>query len=285
MRATVCVSLFVSVAATIGCGARAQEAIGLDRYTCAEFLADANSPADGAKLLKSLMIIYWATGYAAAHDETTLRADTDALRLIAATLGATCRSDPRQLAVRAFARTLGEFTAPNVRSETVGPALAPVAVSKGEFKTYDNWDISGADLRTVKRVDHAKCVAACRSDERCRAYSYDKWNRWCFLKSGIGSLLLDPSSSTGVRGATGEPAVSELAPRLDRRSAKKFSGQEYRTAAGPSAESCETMCQQDTKCLGYTFVGSAQKCQLFERIDTFSNDRNAASGVKTQTPP
>jgi HdeA/HdeB family protein len=111
MRAAACVILSVLTAAGAVSRARAQDTISLDEYTCADFLADSKNPTDGAKVIKSLMIIYWATGYAAAHDKATLRADTNALQLIATSLGEACRNDPGQIAVRAFARTVDQLTA------------------------------------------------------------------------------------------------------------------------------------------------------------------------------
>ena len=68
----------------------AQGGIDLDTYTCSQFLADAKAPADGSRLLRSMMMVSWATGYAAAHQQGVTRADSKALELIGAALVLLC---------------------------------------------------------------------------------------------------------------------------------------------------------------------------------------------------
>jgi 3-oxoacyl-(acyl-carrier-protein) synthase len=67
--------------------------IDLDTYTCKQFLADVAAPNDGAKLLRTMMAISWATGYAAAHQTGTPRADSRALQLISTSLGGACQKN------------------------------------------------------------------------------------------------------------------------------------------------------------------------------------------------
>jgi hypothetical protein len=51
---------------------RAQDALVLDTYTCGDFLADLGDRGNSARLRRSLIMISWAAGYAAArHNEVT----------------------------------------------------------------------------------------------------------------------------------------------------------------------------------------------------------------------
>lgn len=85
--------IFAITATLLICGgnAWAESGISLDDYTCAQFIDDAKAPGDASKLLRSMMMISWATGYATAHQEGTVRADARALQLISASLGEACR--------------------------------------------------------------------------------------------------------------------------------------------------------------------------------------------------
>ena len=47
-----------------------------------------------------------------------------------------------------------------------------------------------------QRISSDQCEKLCRRDSRCRAYSYDAWNHYCFLKSALGPLRLEPRSVT-----------------------------------------------------------------------------------------
>jgi hypothetical protein len=83
--------------------------VSLEAYTCAEFLADSKKPGDGGALVKSLMMIAWATGFASGRSDGHSRADGKAFQLMAATLGDVCRKDSGQLAMKAFTISIESF--------------------------------------------------------------------------------------------------------------------------------------------------------------------------------
>jgi HdeA/HdeB family len=74
---------------------KTEESLGLHDYTCADFLKDVDVSGHG-NAFRSLMMIYWATGYASAHAVGNPRADPLAIKLIATTLGNECRKSPRR---------------------------------------------------------------------------------------------------------------------------------------------------------------------------------------------
>ncbi len=82
--------------------AHAKDDFSLDSYSCAQFLQDAAKPSDGRVLLRSMMMIAWATGYATAHQVKVVRADAKAMQLMAATLGDACRQAPDKTTVHAI---------------------------------------------------------------------------------------------------------------------------------------------------------------------------------------
>lgn len=73
--------------------------ISLEAYTCKQFLMDAQHPNTPQKLIRTLMLISWATGYAAAHDRSQLRADSKALELISAAIHISCTKTPNEAAI------------------------------------------------------------------------------------------------------------------------------------------------------------------------------------------
>lgn len=86
----------------------ARENLALDKYTCANFLRDMAKPDNGSKVLKSMMMISWATGYASGAWEDFARADASAFAKMAGVLGAACRKHPKQRAARVIARLVRE---------------------------------------------------------------------------------------------------------------------------------------------------------------------------------
>jgi PAN domain len=161
-------------------------------------------------------------------------------------------------------------------------APKPIAALKGSFSVYDNFDIAGGDFRTLKNVELAKCAATCQSDKLCLAYSFDKWNKWCFLKSNTNTLGFDPGSMSAVRRSIDQPQASTAAIRIDRRPGRTFLGSFQRTSS-ESLTSCEQACQNDEQCHGYSYVNRDNQCRLFNNILTITRDANVRSGLKTQT--
>jgi hypothetical protein len=112
--------------------ADAKENLALDEYTCAEFLHDTAQPNDGSKVLKSMMMISWATGYASGRQEKFARADASAFVLMAGALGAACRKEPTQKAVQIIARL--------VQQASIGKAATASAATSGR----SHWSVNGA---------------------------------------------------------------------------------------------------------------------------------------------
>lgn len=65
--------------------------ISLDGYTCAQFLTDRSKTDEGEKALRSLLMIAWVTGFAAAYRAENPRADDEAMGLIVALLESECK--------------------------------------------------------------------------------------------------------------------------------------------------------------------------------------------------
>jgi len=83
----------------------------IDSYKCSDFLSDIAKPADGAGLLRSLMMVGWAAGYASGYQRNdSPRADPKSVQMIAAVLGDACRRDPSATAVQALVGSLRDFS-------------------------------------------------------------------------------------------------------------------------------------------------------------------------------
>jgi hypothetical protein len=255
----------------------------LDRYTCAQFLTDIKDLSNGEKLLKSMMMISWATGYAAAFQPSSPRADTPAIRLIAATLGSDCQKTPDRRVVEAIADQIKQLATGIGQQSDSGLTITPVPISDGDFKAYNNFDLAQGDSRRLQNVELSQCKATCKSDRQCKAFSYDKWNKWCFLKSTVTTLTLDPSSISGVREASNDPEQTKAPIRMEVLGPPKvLRGSVYGTASFAAASECQKACEQDRKCLGFAFTPSDQHCRLFDSIQTIEREDGVASGYKNQ---
>lgn len=87
--------------------------LALDAYTCEQFITEAGHPNTAARLLRSMMLVSWATGYAAAHDASHIRADKNALRIMSDAVGKICLAHPKRIAVKAISIEIDKVTKRN----------------------------------------------------------------------------------------------------------------------------------------------------------------------------
>ena len=93
-----------------------ETSLAIDVYKCSDFLSDIAMPDDGARLLRSLMMIGWAAGYASGYQKNDgPRADPKSVQMISAILGDACRRDPTATAVQALVGSLKDFAKSSVR--------------------------------------------------------------------------------------------------------------------------------------------------------------------------
>jgi hypothetical protein len=262
------------------CAVRAEDALVLDTYTCGQFLADVGDRGDSAKLRRSLMMISWAAGYAAARQKDAIAS----LEMIAATLGDVCRNSPMEKAVKAITDKIDEFANRETSREQPPARPAPPAgdVSDRSFTAYSSRDMQGGDYHKQRGISLDQCENLCKRDSRCRAYSYDVWNRYCFLKSSINPLRIEPRSVTFVaKGVT--VTYDERDPIIQRRPLKAFPNDPYLQANAQNYGDCSQRCLKDKRCEAFNFHQSTRRCNLIEKPSEYSDDRGAEVGIKVQS--
>ena len=307
------VIMLISLAGAV----RAQDALVLDTYTCGEFLADLGDRGNSARLRRSLMMISWAAGYAAArHSE-----GTSSLEVIAATLGDVCRNSPAEKAARAITDKINETAKREPAREATAappsappaaapvtpaapasgaapptaaapaPALGPVAnaasappaagPSGRSFTIYASRDMEGGDYYKERGASLEHCESLCKKDSRCQAYSYDVWNRYCFLKASVNPLRLEPRSVTYVADGASVTDV-ERDPVIERRAQKAFPNEPYLQANAQSYGDCAQRCLKDKRCEAFNFYQFTRRCHLIEKPKEYSDVRGADLGIKVQ---
>ena len=270
----------------------AQDALVLDTYTCSDFLADLGDRGNSARLRRSLMMISWAAGYAAARRNEA----AGSLEVIAATLGDVCRNSPAEKAAKAITDKINETAnreparqaVPSAPPAPASPAAAAVAPAPGaagpagrSFTIYAGHDMQGADYYKERGVSVDRCESLCRKDNRCQAYSYDAWNRHCFLKASVNPLRLEPRSVTFViEGAS--VAYDEREPVIQRRTQKAFPNAPYLQANAQSYGDCSQRCLKDKRCEAFNFYLLTRRCSLIEKPREYADDRAADLGIKVQ---
>jgi hypothetical protein len=153
------------------------------------------------------------------------------------------------------------------------------------YQRYDNRDLYGGDLGApIKNMEsEEKCNSACLREELCQGYSFDKWNNYCYLKSKITLLRMDPRSTSGVRAGLPPPPAAAIPTKMERYRGRAFSGGGFRSIKAARFESCETECQRADKCIAYTFQNTGQSCTLYDTTAAaYMPSKGSESGGKIQ---
>jgi diadenosine tetraphosphatase ApaH/serine/threonine PP2A family protein phosphatase len=155
------------------------------------------------------------------------------------------------------------------------------------FHEFDNYDLTGLDLRHFKDTTQTACSSACDVESQCKAYSFDKWNRMCFLKGTVKIFRLEPNTVSGLRpGSIATPVIASEAITIQRYRNKAFPWKGQQTAGASSYDECEERCKQDPACVALTFfkntelMGKALEADMVVGIDLEEFSPDAAAVVR-----
>ena len=141
--------------------------------------------------------------------------------------------------------------------------------------------MDGGDYQKQRGISQDQCESLCKKDSRCRAYSYDMWNRYCFLKSSVNQLRLEPRSVTFVpNGVT--VTYDDREPVIQRRPLKAFPNEPYLQANAQNYGDCSQRCLKDKRCEAFNFFQATRRCNLIEKPKEYSDDWGAEIGIKVQ---
>lgn len=152
------------------------------------------------------------------------------------------------------------------------------------FIPHENRDIQGRDFNKIANTTLPACINVCAFDPKCRALSFDKWNKWCFLKSSSGPLRLDPATTTFIPDDEPAAVYSQASEVMEAFNERYFPGKGYQSRGPASKDLCQKFCVDDKKCVAFTFYKLPKRCDLFSETGEYFRDTRADSGVKRQKP-
>jgi tetratricopeptide (TPR) repeat protein len=169
--------------------------------------------------------------------------------------------------------------------QRLGIALATPETKRaatGTFKRFANTDFAGALLEKKPARSAEECEGLCQAQGDCAAFTFNVWNSACFLKSEVTAALLEPSSVSGLPPSAASPPKSAAAESMVRYRGRVFPGKPYRSATAASFETCEGHCEEDARCLAFSYVKGSSSCRQFAKAGEYAKDKGIDSGVKRQ---
>lgn len=155
----------------------------------------------------------------------------------------------------------------------------PVDNSQIAMSHIPGADIFGHDLpgMPLKNVSTAQCEEACVADRRCKAFTYNTRHGVCFLKSDGERVFRNPNAFAGYRiylESRLRKSSITIAERTD------YPGNDYREIKEVGFGECSDSCEEDDRCLAFTYLAKRKSCWLKNAVSEPVESRITISGRK-----
>lgn len=161
-------------------------------------------------------------------------------------------------------------------------ADAPPAGKKGTPQIFRNYDFSGPDIDTVDAASSDACAKRCAETVACMVFSYNRWAKKCFLKSGFASARFEPRSVSGSLAASYKPGRKPDTVQNFR--GRKFKDKSSGANAASSFDDCLAACLKDSGCIAINFQKSKRQCQFFSSVNEYFPDAEYDAAMRWEAP-
>jgi hypothetical protein len=201
-------------------------------------------------------------------------------------------------------------TRPSSSPATPPPVVVPQVttwvrkiVPDANYVLRENRDLDGSDMEKHPNTTQTDCMEMCERNSTCEGFSFDDWNNFCILKTGLRTTRLDPQSISGIKLQTATsrfgsdrlgapnfaPLVSDTAhlnygSKYARYANAYFPGDGYATYPASSLDHCaRQICEPSQHCVAFTYFTNSNLCRIFSSTGKyFQGDHSSQIGVKTQ---
>jgi len=162
-----------------------------------------------------------------------------------------------------------------------------VTPKAADFVIFPGFDLPGGDIGLVRNATLETCRQSCDAEETCTAYTHDRWNNLCFLKSATDASnqiyvqpkadsYIEPSFAARIRSARTNIVMKK-------RNNKAFFGSPYHDFGSSSFSQCASFCEEEDKCLAVNF--SDNLCEMFDHPAVYNDRLGTIIGLKHQQLP
>jgi hypothetical protein len=183
---------------------------------------------------------------------------------------------------RASDRNPGSNNSPAEAYRSAEESTQPQRARARYFHHYPNRDLSAPAAQQIDIKTQAQCETMCDKNLDCRAYTFDNWNRRCYLKFSVGELLLNGRTASGVLSSVMQPRESSRPVYLEYFNKKSFSDFGYETSSAPNRDECGSSCLANPNCMAFTFVIADHFCRSYSLTGEYFVRSGFESGAKRQ---
>lgn len=158
------------------------------------------------------------------------------------------------------------------------PAQMPRPTVAGRsFQRFTNYDVIGFDYRTLRSVSERACREACEVEASCRAATYNKKERFCFLKNDARLIVTNADASAYV---ADELSQDVLVSTFVIASGMDIAGGDYKRLRNSNFIGCYIECEMDSACRAFAFVRRKNECWLKDRVGKVTAKNGVDLGIR-----
>jgi PAN domain len=152
-------------------------------------------------------------------------------------------------------------------------------LNPGAMKRIENSDILGHDLKRmpIRGLTVEECERECALNSDCKAFTFNTRHSACFLKSNAARAYTTPGAQSGYKadleGKILRSTVT-ITEQID------LPGGDYRELNRSELRLCADVCENDGKCVAFTYVSNLRRCWLKSSVPPSMDARHAISGFK-----
>lgn len=139
------------------------------------------------------------------------------------------------------------------------------------------YDAIGFDYSTLKDVTFQGCRAACESDGRCKAVTYNAKHRFCFLKDNVVALI---RNADAIAAYSVSKASDVIMSDFTSYSGMDFPGGDYKRIRQTNYLECFVACVGDNACRAFAYVSKKKECWLKNALGRPATAKGVDLGVK-----
>lgn len=167
-----------------------------------------------------------------------------------------------------------------VETETPNKSTVPGSMPRPAFRSFspaDSYDVMGFDYATLKNVSQAECERACQDDLSCKATTYNRKARFCFLKNDAKILVRNVDAVANVQTNLADSLIYST---FVVRSGRDMVGGDYSRIRNTNFIACYAACETDSRCRAFAYVRGKNECWLKDQIGNISAKKGIDLGVK-----
>ena len=172
--------------------------------------------------------------------------------------------------------------APGISNMPSTPSTPAPPSQARTFQRYSHYDLAAGDEWQSDAWDAPGCENKCKENSACAGFTYDGWNRRCFLKRDLGGIRLNPRATSGVLSSEPQPVKSGAPVVMKYYNNRAFPGQAEQSQAAKDRDGCERACWGIASCIGFSFHKAERRCDLFDNPQEYGKQSGVYSGAKEQ---